>query len=135
MKLNPWNPAALRLIGFEDKPSSSGEITVFEVFGRNIKNRQPAVGQEIKMITDLALEDDFAEMPHDVGVEDWHTLSIDWRRGRTDFFADHQLARSVPQSPEYPMQLMLNLYDLSDDMREDRGFDAFLDVDYVRAYG
>ena len=51
-KLNANNLAGLWLIGFEDQPENSGEITLFEAFGHNIEQTSACIGRGIKSFTD-----------------------------------------------------------------------------------
>lgn len=133
-RLNSWNLAALWLIGFEDQPDCSGEITVFEAFGHNVGDTSARIGRGIKPIRDdrLDLEFDEGELP--VRVEDWNTYAIDWRPGGVDFYVNGILVTRSRQSPDYPMQLMLNLYDLPSATPRGEARDAWFDIDYVRAW-
>ncbi|WP_068312922.1 glycoside hydrolase family 16 protein [Polycladidibacter hongkongensis] len=132
--LNPWNLAALWLIGFEDKPEFSGEITVFEIFGDKSRVDGVQVGRGIKKIKDNSLVDEFFDSIIDIKVEDWHTYSIEWSINGIFFAIDGQIVGKTSQSPNYPMQLMLNFYEFPKDNRQEKFEDAFLEVDYVKIW-
>lgn len=98
---------AFWLSGIEDSPERSGEICVMEVFG----SAPHAVGMGIHAFRDPVLREDF-ETPHlDLDVTDFHRYGVDWRPGRVTFTVDGREVRVVHQAPDYPMQLMLGMFD------------------------
>ena len=132
-RLGPDNLAALWLIGFEDTPERSGEITLMEVFGHHAYVDRAVVGVGVKRINDPRLVDDFHEREVPIDLADWHTYALDWDEHGVRFSIDGAEVLITRQSPDYPMQLMLNLYDLSGN--SPAGVDAaWLDIDVVRAY-
>ena len=44
-------------------------------------------------------------------MTDFHVYAIDWRPGRVDFFLDGEHVRTVEQAPDYPMQMMIGVFD------------------------
>ena len=44
---------------------------------------------------------------------------MDWRPGRVDFFVDDVMINTVKQAPDYPMQLILGVFDFPDRARSD----------------
>ncbi len=102
---------AFWLIGVEDAPERSGEICVFEIFGREVAADHALVGMGVHPFGDPALTDDFAKVRLDVDVRDPHTYAVEWEPGRVRFFVDTRLVRTVDQAPDYPMQFMLGLYE------------------------
>lgn len=133
-RLNPWNLAALWLIGFEDSPDRCGEITVFEAFGKNVSAHTARIGRGIKAIRDERLRDEISEGELALSVEDWHVYTMDWTPGGVDFYVDGRLVTRTAQSPGYPMQLMLNFYDLPDGSARIGARQAWFDIDYIRAW-
>lgn len=133
-RLNPWNLAALWLIGFEDAPYRSGEITVFEAFGHNCSGTRSRIGRGVKQIRDpkLAVEVDNSELPID--LENWHVYAMHWTPAGVAFFVDGKLVSKTAQSPNYPMQLMLNFYDIPDFGLRENARDAWFEIDYIRAF-
>ena len=41
----------------------------------------------------------------------WHTYSAEWDASRVRFYVDDDLVRSVEQGVDYPMQLMVDLFE------------------------
>ena len=136
-RLGPTHLAALWLIGFEDSPERSGEITVMEVFGKDSDETGTVLGHGIKRINDPNLTDEFAApwLPFDVA--DWHLYAIDWRPDCVEFSLDGRVLTRSSQSPDYPMQLMLNVYDIpgirADGQSSTSNRPAF-DIDFIRAW-
>jgi len=133
-RLNPWNLAALWLIGFEDQPERSGEITVFEVFGKNVSAAGVKIGRGIKKINDPKLSDEIDEGMLPIDVSDWHVYAMHWTPAGIDFLIDGHVVTSTRQSPDYPMQLMLNFYDLPTDHDRAYAINGAFDIDYIRAW-
>jgi hypothetical protein len=125
--------AALWMIGFEDRPDDSGEITVMEIFGRNVRPEGTRLGHGIKRVNDPHLEQAFFEPLLPFDPADWHVYGADWRADGVDFYLDGQHLGHVAQSPAYPMQLMLNVYELPDLASEPEPPPVFA-VDYVHGY-
>lgn len=123
--------AALWMIGFEDDPDHSGEITIMEIFGRNVTPAGTRLGHGIKRVNDPRLTQDFHEdlLPFDPA--DWHVYAAEWSPGGVAFHLDDRELRTIAQSPAYPMQLMLDVYELPG---ADAGFLPSFTVDYFRAY-
>jgi hypothetical protein len=111
MKLTARSMASVWMVGIEDEPRRSGEICIFEVFGDAIDRTGPAVGMGIHPFRDPAMRDDFAAPRLPIDVADSHTYAVDWRPGRADFFVDGEHARTVEQAPDYPMQMMIGVFD------------------------
>ncbi|MGC4000366.1 MAG: glycoside hydrolase family 16 protein [Anaeromyxobacter sp.] len=63
---------------------------------------------------DPALRDDFQAVPVAIDARELHTYSAEWTPHQVRFFVDDRLVRRVAQSPDYPMQLMLNIYEFRD---------------------
>jgi hypothetical protein len=129
------NLVALFLIGFERDPEDSGEITVMEIFGHNASTERTRLGHGIKAINDHRLTTDFHEDLQPFDVADWHIYGAEWSTNGVSFFLDGQLLRHVTQSPAYPMQVMLNIYELPSAEKVRRQKPATLTVDYFRGYG
>ena len=134
MELTARSMASVWMVGIEDEPQRSGEICVFEVFGDAIGRAGPAVGMGIHPFRDPALRDDFATPRLPVDVTDFHVYAADWRPGGVDFFVDGDHVRTVEQAPDYPMQMMIGVFDFP--MRPAAAVHAdhvpLFAIDYVR---
>ena len=133
-ELGPSHLAALWMIGFEDQPDDSGEITVMEIFGRNVTPEGTRLGHGIKRVNDPRLKQAFFEPLLPFDPADWHVYGADWRPDGVDFYLDGQRIGRVDQSPAYPMQLMLNVYELPHLAGPERGQPPIFEIDYVRGY-
>jgi hypothetical protein len=111
MELTERSMASVWLVGVEDEPRRSGEICVCEVFGDAIDPTGPVVGMGIHPFRDPALRDDFGTPRPPIDVTDFHVYAADWRPGRVDFFVDGTHVHAVRQAPDYPMQMMIGVFD------------------------
>lgn len=103
---------ALWMIGFEDTPEQSGEICIFEIFGNEVQaGGAGIVGLGVHPFRDPTLVDDFKRIGVVADLRQPHTYSAAWRPGGVEFYIDDSLVYETTQSPDYPMQLMLNIYE------------------------
>lgn len=128
------NVAALWLIGFEDRPERSAELCVVEIKGWEISVGTTLLGYGIKPWHDPKLRSDFHEdrIAFDVGA--FHTYALDWSERGVDMFLDGKLLRHMAQSPDYPMQLMLNLYEIPGIAVPPKPSPATFTIDYVKVW-
>ena len=136
-KLGPYSLASLYLIGFEEIPEQSGEITLIEMFGRNANAQGVALGCGVKTMNDPHLPQDFSEPRYPIQLEDWHIYGMEWRPDGIDFYLDDQIIKSTPHSPHYPLQLMLTFYDLQNGETTSASPEqpaTWFEIDYVRGY-
>jgi hypothetical protein len=120
------------MIGYEDEPERSAEICVCEIFGSEIEAGRALVGMGIHPFGDPQLEDTFSKEPLAIDAAEPHEYAVEWIPGRSSFFVDGDLVKSDDQAPDYPMQLMLGIYEFS---RESKGgYPKEFWVDYVRGY-
>jgi hypothetical protein len=133
-KIGRANVAALWLIGFEDTPERSAELCLIEIKGWEIETGTALLGYGVKPWQDPRLVSDFHEDRLSVDVSEFHIYALEWSEDEVVFFLDGRPLRRIAQSPDYPMQLMLNLYELSDAGSEQVNSRALFDVDYVRVW-
>jgi len=132
----PTNVAALWMIGFEDRPERSAEICVVELKGKDVKPTECIIGYGMHAFGDPTLHEAFYEEPFVLDVSQFHTYAVEWTKGQVTFLIDNQPIRVMRQSPAYPMQLMLSLYDVPNEAEPKKALpstQAFV-VDYVRGY-
>ena len=63
---------------------------------------------------DPLITDDFQRVPLELNASEFHDYVAEWTPELVRFFVDEKLVREVAQSPAYPMQLMLNIYEFAD---------------------
>jgi hypothetical protein len=132
---HPLNMVALWMIGYEDEPERSGEICICEIFGRDVHENTAAVGMGVHPFGDPEIVDEFSAETLPIDAREFHLYAAEWSRDEISFFVDDTLVKTVRQSPAYPMQLMLGIYELPHDGSRDAALypKAFV-VDHVRGY-
>jgi hypothetical protein len=128
---DPRTMVALWLIGFEDEPRRSAEICVCEIFGRDVGPDAALVGMGLHPFGDPQIVDDFSRVAVPIDARDFHVYAADWTADGVTFFVDGELVKSVGQSPGYPMQLMLGIYEFQP---APGPYPKEFVVDYVRGY-
>jgi CTP:molybdopterin cytidylyltransferase MocA len=111
MDLTPRSMASVWMIGLEDDPRRCGEICIFEVFGDALEPGIAAVGSGIKNFRDPALTWEFDAPRLEIDVADPHVYAAEWQPGRVDHFVDDEHVKTVHQAPDYPMQMMVAVFD------------------------
>jgi hypothetical protein len=112
MELSPRSMAAVWMVGVEDRPHRSAEICLFEVFGDALADGQSAaVGMGVHPFRDPAILDEFAAERVAIDVAEHHVYAADWQPGRVDFLVDGRPVKTVEQAPDYPMQMMVAIFD------------------------
>lgn len=111
-EIGPRNVAALWLIGFEDAPERSAELCVMEVKGWLAEPDSAVVGCGLRPFRDPLITDSFVEPRLALDIREFHDYTAEWRPDGVDVLVDGQVVHRVGQSPAYPMQLMLTLYDV-----------------------
>jgi hypothetical protein len=138
MDLSARSMAAVWIVGLEDEPTRSAEICIFEVFGESLEadggRQTAAVGMGVHPFRDPAITDDFAAPRVAIDVAEFHVYAAEWRPGRVEFLIDGQRVRAVEQAPDYPMQMMVAVFDFPDKAASTPQPDHVpeLVVDYVR---
>lgn len=121
---------ALWLIGFEESPHESGEICLMEIFGTEVEAGRASVGMGIHPWHDPDLVDDFEKITLTGDATEAHTYSVEWMPGRTRWYLDDLLVKQSEQAPDYPMQLMLDVYEFEPGGQYPKRFD----VEFVRGW-
>jgi hypothetical protein len=65
----------------------------------------------VKHHRDPALTWEFSADPLPIDVAENHTFAVDWRPGSLDFSVDGEAVRHLDQAPDYPVQLMIGVFD------------------------
>ena len=102
---------ALWPIGFEERPDDCGEICIAEIFGSEIDDTGGWVGVGVKPQNDPRLREDFEKIRIDGDLTAFHDYAVEWTPERLRFFIDGKWVKTVAQRIDYPVQLMLDLYE------------------------
>jgi hypothetical protein len=105
---------ALWMIGFEDLPKQSAELCIFEIFGRDVTPVGVRIGMGLHPFGDPAVIDDFRRVDLPIDAREFHDYAAEWTPEGVRFFVDEALVHEARQSPAYPMQLMLNIYEFAE---------------------
>ncbi|GHF54517.1 hypothetical protein HNQ07_003611 [Deinococcus metalli] len=132
----PGYMLALWMIGFEERPHESGEICIFELFGQDLTSGAATVRYGVHPFGDPTLREEFYADTLTMDASAFHTYALDWQPDRLHFYVDGALLRTVWQSPQYPMQFMLTLYELPAQLQEcGAPWPRTAHVAYLRGYG
>ena len=130
------NVIALWMIGFEDKPEKSSELCIMEIKGWNIKKNKAKIGMGIHKFSDPKLTEEFSVHEHKIDVREFHIYAAEWSKEKIIFLIDNIKVKEINQSPDYPMQLMLGIYEIPDKITDEteRGDPKEFIIDYVKGY-
>jgi hypothetical protein len=131
------NVVALWMIGYEDEPDKSAEICIFEIKGENVNKKSAIIGYGIHPFGDTTIKDEFHEDRFAIDVTKYHVYAVEWTPTYVDFYIDNIKVRTIHQSPNYPMQLMLNIYELpleKERIGKDKKYPKEFTIDYIRVY-
>ena len=131
---DPRAMAALWLIGYEDEPERSAEICVCELFGRDVEPDRACVGVGLHPFGDPRIVDDFERVTVPIDAREPHEYAVEWTPGRAVFLVDGERVKVSAQAPDYPMQLLLSLYDLPLEDAPPGAYPKELAVEWVRGY-
>jgi hypothetical protein len=133
---DPRAMVALWMIGYEDEPRRSAEICICEIFGRDVAGDHVGVGMGVHPFGDPQIVDDFSRETVELDARDFHVYAAEWTPDGVTFFVDGSRRKRVDQSPAYPMQLMLGIYELPapDGDEQPTSYPKAFVVDYVRGY-
>ncbi|HSC91847.1 MAG TPA: glycoside hydrolase family 16 protein [Gaiellaceae bacterium] len=131
---DPRTMVALWMIGYEDEPDRSAEICVCEIFGRDVGPDHALVGMGVHPFGDPRIVDDFSQERLPIDARELHRYAAAWTPERVVFSVDGDVVRTVDQSPAYPMQLMLGIYEFPQADEPGGPYPKAFVVDSVRGY-
>jgi hypothetical protein len=111
MELSPRSMAAVWMVGLEDEPDRCGEICIFEVFGKALRDGTAEVGMGVHAFRDPALTEEWDAPRLELDVTEHHVYAAEWRPGAVELFVDGAHVKSVGQAPAYPMQMEVAVFD------------------------
>lgn len=123
-------------IGFEERPDDCGEICIAEIFGSEIDEGGGWVGVGVKPQNDPRLREDFEKIRVDGDLTEFHDYAVEWTGDRLRFFVDGRWVKTAAQSIDYPVQLMLDVYEFprADGTRDAAALPHALRVQRVRSF-
>jgi beta-glucanase (GH16 family) len=130
---DPDSMVALWMIGYEDDPARSAEICVCEIFGRDVAADHAKVGVGVHPFGDPRIVDEFSAETVSIDARAFHVYQAEWTPEDVTFLVDGRPIKRVRQSPAYPLQLMLGIYEFREEEAAS-GYPKEFVVDYVRGY-
>lgn len=113
---DPTGMLAFWLVGFEEvSADQSGEICVAELYGNAMSRDRSQVRLGVKPHHDPGLHHDMTDVMLPLDTGDQHTYAAAWDADRVRFYVDEQLVRTVDQGLQYPLQLMVDLFEFPTD--------------------
>ena len=93
-------------------PDDCGEICIAEIFGSELDDGGGWVGVGVKPQNDPRLHADFEKIRVDGDLTEFHDYAVEWTPERIRFFIDGRWVKTVAAAIDYPVQLMLDVYEL-----------------------
>ena len=113
-RIGPRSMFSAWMVGIEDEPERCGEICLMEVFGDAVAGGATAVGTGIHPFRDARLREEFSTDVREIDVAESHSYAIEWGPDGVEFLIDDERGRATAQSPRYPMQLIIAVFDFPD---------------------
>ncbi|NLF04159.1 MAG: glycoside hydrolase family 16 protein [Actinomycetales bacterium] len=126
----------LWLVGVEDAdPRDAGEICLVELFADRIEPRTCTVLTGVKAHHDDRLVTSMHEIPLEIDACQPHVYAAEWGRGGVCVTVDDDEVFSTHQVLDYPLQLMLSLFELERGPSPDpRDYPRSATIHRVRAF-
>lgn len=134
---DPNNLFAFWMIGFEDLPHRSAEICPFELKGWNVGADKSTIGFGLHPFGDPEIKEEFFEREFQMDTTKFHIYAVNWTPSGVEFYLDNELIHTSQQSPQYPMQLMINIYEIPSEKSGSTQapiYPSEFAIDYVRCY-
>jgi hypothetical protein len=118
---DPTCMLGLWLVGFEEaSPQQSGEVCIAELYGNAIAPGRSQVRLGVKAHHDPGLYDEMTDVTLPLDAREEHTYAAEWNSRCVHFFVDDQLVHTVDQGVDYPLQLMIDLFEFPATAERDR---------------
>jgi len=133
---DPTCMLAVWLVGFEETaPEQAGEICIAELYGHALGPGGSTVRMGIKAHHDPRLGEDMADIALGIDATDWHTYAAAWTPEETRFYVDDRQVRTLSQGLDYPLQLMIDLFEFpAGPVRDPAAYPKTGQVASVRGY-
>lgn len=112
--IGPRSMFSAWMIGLEDRPDRCGEICIVEVFGDATDGEVVQLGCGVHAFRDPALTEDFEAVPLRLDITAEHRYAAHWSPDGVAFLVDGEVVRRSAESPAYPLQLILGVFDFPD---------------------
>ncbi|MFW9854469.1 MAG: glycoside hydrolase family 16 protein [Candidatus Thorarchaeota archaeon] len=136
-KISANNLITLWMIGYEDEPYRSAEICIFEIFGDKVEKNTIEIGYGLHPFGDPNINDEFYKETFNLDIAEFHTFGVHWTPDFIDFFVDSEVIRKINQSPDYPMQFMLGIYEFARNETPNKSSEKYpkeFFIDYFKVY-
>lgn len=133
---DPTCMLALWLVGLEERaPEDSGEICVAELFGNALGPERSHVRLGVKAHHDPRLRTEMVDLVLGLDATEEHTYAARWDDRRVRFYVDDVLVHTVRQTLDYPLQLMVDLFEFPvGETRDAKDYPKSARVRAVRGY-
>lgn len=112
---DPGCMTAAWLVGTEHRaPGEAGEICLFEIDADAIGAAGSRARVGVKAHGDARMTNDMAEVGIPVDASRPHTWSLEWGAGITEVRCAGALVRRIEQAPDYPLVLLLSLFEIAE---------------------
>jgi hypothetical protein len=134
------NHVSLWMIGYEDEPQRSGEICLFELLGTEAGQESSKVRYGVHPWSDPTLQEAFFIEDFPLDTTRFHLYAVEWTPAYIDFYIDNVKIKTIRQSPQYPMQFMLGMFELpyegawNGPYNPNDPYPKSFTVDYLRGY-
>lgn len=131
---------SLWMIGYEDVPEHSAEICLFELLGNEAGTESSVVRYGVHPWSDPTVQEEFFVETYAIDATQFHIYAVEWTPTHIDFYLDNVRIKTIHQSPQYPMQFMLGIFELpfegawNGPYNPDDPYPKEFTVDYVRGY-
>ena len=107
---------------------------MFEIKGWKVRKNKAVIGYGIHQFGDPKLKEAFFEELFPIDVMDYHVYAVEWMPGETNFYIDGKKIKKINQAPDYPMQLMLGIYEVPKVEIDNSDYPKEFVVDWVKGY-
>ncbi|WP_291050673.1 hypothetical protein [Herbiconiux sp.] len=123
------------LVGVENlSPQHSGEICLFEIDASAVGHSGSRARCGVKAHGDPALVTDMAEVLVPVDASRPHTWSVIWGAGGAVIGCEGLVVRRVPLAPDYPVLLLLDLFEIGEPSRAASAYPKSAVIHSVRGW-
>lgn len=131
--LSPRSMFSAWMIGREVDSRECAEICIMEVFGNSRQGDSYEVGAGVHAFRDPDAVEDFTTTRMTIDPGAWHDYSVRWTASNAMFAIDGNVFRTVPDPPQYPMQVEIAVFDFPEwSTGDDDHLVPVLEVDWIR---